>query len=42
MTERRFIIEEWKAGALVTKTAPSLSIGTVTKVMSAFRSMGKT
>ena len=42
--ERGFIIGARMAGASVTKTAQlaSVSIGTVTKVTSAFRSMGKT
>ena len=42
--QRGFIVGARMAGASVTKTAQlaSVSIGTVTKVTSAFRSMGKT
>ena len=42
--ERKFIIEARVAGVSVTKThqLAEVSIGTVTKVPSAFRSMGKT
>uniref|UniRef100_A0A0E9XKT0 HTH psq-type domain-containing protein n=1 Tax=Anguilla anguilla TaxID=7936 RepID=A0A0E9XKT0_ANGAN len=43
-SEREFIIGEQMAGASVRKTSQlaSVSVGTVTKVTSAFRSMEKT